>query len=117
MNNGFISLHSEDEPQVDIRPKLQEEEAKLLRIIEAAQGLQASKEWSTLKTEVFETLVASLERDLQDEAKKNDPDPRRLNRITGELTWAKRFASLEKFEGDYRVKLQNVRLRQHGQTK
>lgn len=117
MNNAFVSLQNEETPREDVQPRLQEEEAKILRVIEAVQVLKVSKEWSTLKTEVFDTLARVLESDLRDEAKKVDPDPKKLNRLSGELKWAERFSSLEKFEDDYRVKLKNIRLRLNGKTK
>lgn len=98
----------------DLGEKLQTEEARLLRIIEALQTIEASKEWSSLKTEVFGTLVSTLERNLKDESRKEDPDPKKLNRLSGELKWADRYSDLGKLENLYRVQLQNVRLQLHG---
>lgn len=117
MNNAFISLEPESGSREDTDTRLQGEEAKLLRVIEAVQVLQKSREWSTLKTDVFEHLALSLERELRTEAKKEDPDSKKLNRLSGELKWADRFSNLDKFENDYRVKLQNIRLQLHGKTK
>lgn len=98
----------------DLGIKYQAEEARLVRIIEAIQGLRSSKEWSTLKTEVFESLATVLEKDLKTEAKKEDPDPKKLNRLAGELKWADKFADLGKLETSYRLQLQNVRQQLNG---
>lgn len=116
MNLSQVQVDLGDEPQADIKPKLQAEEARLLRIIEAVQGLSSSKEWSTLKTEVFDNLVNSLERDLRDEAKKTNPDPLKLNRIAGEMKWAERFSDFNKFEQAHRIQLQQIRLKLYGNT-
>lgn len=114
MNLSQVEVDLTPDPQEDLGPRLQAEEARLLKIIEALQGIVQSKEWSTLKTEVFDNLVNVLEKDLKTEAEKVDCNPMKLNRITGELTWAKKYANLEKLEAAYRVQLQNVRLKLHG---
>lgn len=114
MNNSQVLTDSQPEPSDDIAPKLRAEEARLLRIVEAIQGVQQTKEWSSLKTEVFDNLVNVLEKELRTEAKKDEPSPFKLNRISGELKWAERFSDFNKLENDYRVQLQNVRLRLHG---
>lgn len=107
---------SEDAPREDITARYQAEEARLIRIVEAIQGLKNSKEWSTLKTEVFDNLANVLERNLKTEAKKEDCDPKRLNRLAGELKWAEKFADLDKLETSYRLQLQNVRNNIHGKS-
>ncbi len=96
-----------DQEEVSQRYKV--EEARLVRIIEAVQNLKKSKEWSTLKTEVFVNLVTILEKDIKNEARKEDCSPTKLNRLSGELKWAEKFADLDKFETSYRLQLQNVR--------
>ena len=102
------------EEKADIKPLLQAEEARLLRIIEALQGIGQSKEWRSLKTEVFDNLVNVLEKDLKTEAEKTDCDPSKLNRVTGKLEWARKYSDLTKLENEYRVQLQNTRLKLHG---
>jgi hypothetical protein len=114
MNNSqvFIDLHPEHDE--NLVPKLRAEEARLLRIIEALQGVQKTKEWSSLKAEIFDNLVNVLERELRTEAKKDEPNTLKLNRLSGELKWADRFSDLDKLENTYRVQLQNVRQQLHG---
>lgn len=110
MNNSFIAL----EPSVDsdVVPKLREEESKLIRIIEAIQEVTKTGAWSTLKSEVFDGLVVSLERDLRAEAKKEDPDSKRLNRLSGELKWAEKYSDLSKLANTYMLQLQRIRNKQ-----
>lgn len=116
MNLSQVQVDLGDEPREDLSPKYRAEEARLLKIIQALQGVQGSKEWSSLKTEVFDNLVNSLERDLREEAKKDDPSTNKLNRLSGEIKWAERFSDLGKLENTYRVQLQNIRKVLYGQT-
>ena len=116
MNNSQVKIELNSEPNEDISQRLRAEEARLLRIVEALQAVQSSKEWSSLKTEVFDNLVNVLERDLRTEAEKPDPEPNKLNRIMGKLEWARRFSDLHKFENEKRVELQNVRLQLYGKN-
>jgi hypothetical protein len=103
-------------PQTEIIPRLQAEESRLVRIIEAIQAVQQTKGWSTLKIEVFDNLVNVLEKDLRTEARKTDTDTNKLNRISGELAWAEKFSDLGKLESTYRFQLQNVRKQLHGKS-
>lgn len=112
MNNASLSLDDySDQPKEDVRERLRSEESRLLRIIEALQSVQQTKEWSTLKNEVFDTLVNTLEKELRVEARKDDPAPAKLTRLNGELKWAEKFSDLTKLENKYRVELQNIRLK------
>lgn len=112
MNNSKLALdvvNSLDEEQVDIQPMLVETEARLVRIIEAIQGIAKTKEWSTLKTEIFDNLQLTLERELAEEAKKKDPDALKLNRLAGQLKWAEKYSDFTKLEAAFRVELTRVR--------
>lgn len=100
----------------EVKEKIQLEEAKMVRIIEATKAILNSKEWSTLKIELFDNIVSVLEKELKIEAERPEPNPHKLNRITGNLEWARKYSSLEKLENEYRVKLQNVRIQLHGKT-
>lgn len=114
MNNSQITIDLPKE--LDISPKLRTEEARLVRIVEALQEVQKTKGWSTLKTEVFDNLVNVLEKDLKTEAEKPDPSTNKLNRIAGEMKWARRYSDLPKFENEKRVELQNIRTQLNGNS-
>lgn len=115
MNLGQVRVDLEEVPE-DISPKLQAEEARLIKLIEAIQQVQSSKGWSTLKTEVFDNLVNVLEKDLKAEARKELPEIHKLAKLNGELKWAERYSDLTKLEQMYRTQLQNVRKQLHGKT-
>lgn len=116
MNNSQVISDFKPEHSDESAPRLRAEEARLLRIVEALQAVNGSKEWSSLKTEVFDNLVNVLEKDLRTEAEKTDPNPSKLNRIMGKLEWARRYSDLHKFENEKRVELQNVRQQLYGKT-
>lgn len=111
MNNSHITPKVQHDLTIE---KTQQRETQLVRIIEAIREIRGSGAWSTLKTEVFEGLTTNLERDLRDEAKKDNPNTNKLNRLAGEIKWAERFSDLDKFESAQMVELQMVRLRLHG---
>ncbi len=114
MNNSSIFQDVEKEPEIDRKPQLRSEEARLLRIIEALRKIEESHEWSTLKIELFDGLVGRLERDIQTEAIKDDPNPMKLNRLAGELKWAHKYSDVSKLVNTYKVELQRVRKTLYG---
>lgn len=113
MNNSSIKLEVTKD---DLEVKLQEHEARLIRILEAIGWMKSSQAWSTLKIEVFDGLSVNLKRELLAEARKDDPNTNKLNRLTGELRWAEKYSDLEKFEETQRVELKAIRLRIHGKS-
>lgn len=113
MNNGFIALENNDE-KARVDERLRSEEARIINIIEAIQTIRQTKAWSTLKNEIYDNLVNVLEKDIKTESMKEDPDPKKLNRLTGELKWASRFSDLEKFENEKKVELQRIRIQLYG---
>ena len=110
-----ISLSIEEKP--DNTVYLRERERKLMEIIKSLQGVQRTKEWSSLKTELFDGLVLTLEKELREEAKKENPDSLKLSRIAGQLKWAEKYADLGKLESVFRVELTNLKKLLYGQTK
>lgn len=117
MNNSRLILDVAalaEEKKEDIKPRLREQEQRLVRIIESIQAVKDSKEWGTLKTELFDGLADKLEKSLKTEAKHDNPSTNKLNRLTGELKWAEKYADLSKLEQEHRVELQRVRITLHG---
>lgn len=116
MNNSQIIIETIEpkEREEKIQLILRAEEARQVKIIEAIRGIQATKEWLILKELVFDSLVKSLEKELSLEAKKTSPSTNQLNRLSGELKWAERYADLGKLEDNYKVNLQNIRIKLYG---
>lgn len=116
-NNSKFALDSvplKNEERADIKPQLRERESTLVKVLEAAQGVAATTAWSTLKTELFENLVNVLEKDIKDEAKKENPDALKLNRLAGQLKWAEKYADLTKLGNIFRQELIGIRKQLYG---
>lgn len=94
----------------DVAEKLRKEETRVINILEAIQSIKQTREWSSLKELLFDGLVQTLLKELRVEARRDDPDPKKLNRISGELKWAERYSNLDKLEESYRVELQRIRI-------
>jgi hypothetical protein len=108
MNNSFLSIETKA-TEAEQEPRLRMQEGDLIVVIDALQVISASKEWSSLKTQVFDTLADRLNRELVLEAKQETPDTLKLNRLAGQLTWAEKYSDLSKLEQEFRVQLSNVR--------
>lgn len=118
-NNSKFALDSislNEEQPVDLKPQLQQREAHLIKVIEAIRGVSKSVEWSTLKTEIFDSLVNVLEDQIKNEAKKENPDSLKLNRLAGQLKWAEKYADLNKLENVFRVELSGLKIKLHGES-
>jgi hypothetical protein len=102
MNNS--SFKPEPEKLDD---RYNEREAWLVRMIEAANGLLDSREWSTLK-EVFDGWQARIERDLKSESEKMPLSVETIYRLQGQLSQEKRH-NLESLVEDWKKELANVR--------
>lgn len=119
MNNSWLTLESvklSQEELVDRTPELQEKEGELVKLIGAIQEIGKTKEWSTLKTKVFDGVTESLSREMTIEAKKENPDTLKLNRLAGQLKWAEKYSDLSKLENVFRLELTNVRKLLYGKT-
>lgn len=110
MNNArvVVDLSPVSEPVVTTQ-FLQDREQKLIKIISAIKGITQSVEWSTLKIELFDGLTTSLERNILSEAKKENPDVLKLNRLTGHL----QYANLDKLAENFGKELANIKNQLH----
>lgn len=97
-------------PLEEQKERWRQREGELTKIIEALKRIEASEDWSTLKTEVFDGALDSLEGRLVSECKKpvlNNPE---IYRLQGQIQWAKKYADLATLTQAYRLEL--IRLRQ-----
>ena len=99
----------------DSDERLRTEEARLVRIIESLQIIQTTKEWSTLKKDIFDSFVSSLEKEIKSEARSENPNPLKLTRLSGKIEWAERYSDLSKLENYYKVQLTNLRTKLYDQ--
>lgn len=115
-NNAWASLNPPEDTQPEVVDKLREEENRLIQIIESISTIRETNAWSSLKEAIFDKAVSRILGDLQDEARKSNPSTNRLNRLTGELEWAERYADFTKLENNYRMRLQAIRKQLHGKS-
>lgn len=110
MNNAKITLDSLGlEPEIDRTPWFKEREATLVKLIETLRRVAVSEDWSSLKKELFDGVVETLERQLKSEAEKDKPDTQTLAKISGQLVWARKYSDLRKLSDIFMVELTNVR--------
>lgn len=104
IDNLNISTISND---VDTSMKLRERESELVNIIEIINVVQGSADWSQIKKVLFTPLVSSLEKQLKQEAEKEDVHVSRLHKIQGKLEIARKYEDLNL--DNFRNELSNVR--------
>lgn len=113
MNNSFFYEEKEGQEGVLTHPgreeTLRSKEGDLVKIIEAIGSLSNTREWSTLKTYVFDGALESLEKRLVSEANKMPVNDGELYRLQGQIMWAKKYADLQKLADTFRLELINVR--------
>lgn len=118
MNNSKLALDNFNiDQEVDRTPWFKDREGTLVRQIEALRKVTASKEWSSLKKELFDGVVETLEKNLKSEAQMTPADPVKLAQISGQLIWARKWSDLTKVADILMVELTNIRqqLTKYGQ--
>lgn len=109
MNNSLTIDLLEQAPSVDTGPILRERDSKLVRIIEAIDGILATPQWRTLKELVFDEVLESTESKIRVESNKPEISTANIYRLQGEKLWAQRYASLEKLRDKFHKELLGIR--------
>lgn len=111
MNNALLTDPTVDlsveETGVDL-VRMRERESRLVKLIEALGGLSKNKEWSTLREELFDGDLESLERKQAAEANKLEVSLPNLYRLQGQMIQAKRW-DLDSLAAQYQAELANIR--------
>lgn len=112
MNNSTLIEDS------DITPKNMEllriKEGKLTTLIETINRVASSDDWCTLKKELFDGNLATIEKRLITEANKAKIDDSEIYRLQGQMAWARTYAHLEKLSERFRVEIANIRKQLYG---
>ena len=112
MNNSYLAIEQNTlvlEKPIENKEFLRKREGELIKILDAIKDIEQWESWSTLKKLVFDGLVQILEREMRDEARKEQPDTLKLNRLAGQLKWAEKYADLNKLYNVFRLELTNIR--------
>lgn len=105
-------MRLEPEQVSDILPAIRERQAKLVKVLSAIEELSKSREWSSLKEEVFDTLNERFSKELFSEARKENPDSLKLSRLSGKLEIVEQY-DLERLKTRFRTELTNIK-KQYG---
>lgn len=86
-----------------------ERQATVVRTIEAIDALNKSAEWSTLKKEIFQDRVESLERQMKNESEANTLKDSELYRLQGRLFEARKY-DLDKLRESLMLELSKLKV-------
>lgn len=70
-------------------------DSQLVRMIESLDALIKSQEWRTLKEDLFDGVLDSIDKRVRQENEKPELSLPELYRLQGEKRWAKKFSRLE----------------------
>src|SRR3990167_7650819 len=110
MNNSNIQIEKKEDSRLSF---LQEKQGELARLVEAINRVEANEDWQKLKELFLDRVVEKLERQLKDEAKKDEVSLPKLYRLQGQIEWAKKYTNLKKISDDKRLELENFKKQIH----
>ena len=115
MNNSKLTsdylLSTEKE---DLTGPLKEREANLVKMIDALKAVAGTKEWSSLKTLIFDGRVEETRKAIFHEARKDKPDLQMLAKLNGKYEEVRKYADLLELAKVFQVELNNIKIKLHG---
>ena len=107
MNNSSVqNLEETEDSRLSF---LQEQQGELTRLVEAINRVEASEDWRKLKELLLDGIVEKLERQLKDEAKKDEVILPKLYRLQGQIEWAKKYSNLKKISDEKRLEIEHIK--------
>lgn len=107
MNNS--SVHNLEEKEDSRLSFLQEQQGELTRLVEAINRVEDNEDWRKLKELLLDGIVEKLERQLRDEAKRDEVSLPKLYRLQGQIEWARKYSNLKKMSDEKRVEIENLK--------
>ena len=108
MNNSKIAYNLEEKEDSRLS-FLQEQLGELTRLVEAINRVEANEDWRKLKELLLDGVVEKLERQLKDEAKKDEVSLPKLYRLQGQIEWAKKYSNLKKISDEKGLEITNIK--------
>ena len=105
-NSGVHNLEEKEDSRLSF---LQEQQGELTRLVEAINRVEASEDWRKLKELLLDGIVEKLERQLKDEAKKDEVSLPKLYRLQGQIEWARKYSNLKKISDEKRLEIENIK--------
>lgn len=111
MNNSKIVSYNIIEPDVDETKLsfLQHNQGGLTQVVEAINRVEASQDWQKLKKVLLDEVVENLERQLSQEALRDQIDTSKIYRLQGQLAWAHKYADLKKLAQFFIKQVENIK--------
>ena len=110
MNNSNIQLEEKEDSRLSF---LQEKQGELAQLVEAINRVEANEDWRKLKDLLLNGVVDKLERQLKDEASKQEVNLPKIYRLQGEIEWARKYSDLKKFSNERRLEIENLKKQTH----
>lgn len=85
----------------------------LSQIVEAIHGVEASEAWKKLKKLVLDQIVPNLERQVFNEASKDEVDVKKIYRLQGQLIWARKYTDLKRLGEWKKMELESIKNQLH----
>lgn len=104
MNNGLLIT---EDLVVDTSSVLLGRKAELVKLISAINALAPNPNWQIIKELLFDGQVERLEKQLLQESKNLELNNSKIQRLNGNLEWAKRF-DLYKLAESYKLELLSI---------
>src|SRR3990167_1992445 len=95
MNNSNHKLEEKEDSRLSF---LQDKQGELAQLIEAINRVEANEDWRKLKELLLDGVVEKLERQLKDEAKKDEVSLPKLYRLQGQIEWAKKYTISKRYQ-------------------
>lgn len=86
-----------------------QEQDRLIRIIEAFEGLEKTEEWKTLKELVFSKSLDAIQRQILNESLSRVIDTEKLYKLQGEYAWATQYVQTGRFVETCRKQLAEIK--------
>ena len=107
MNNSGI--YNPEEGEDSRLSFLQEKHGELARLVEAINRVEANEDWRKLKELLLDGIVERLERQLKDEAGKEEVSLPKVYRLQGQIAWARKYSNLKKMSEEKRLEMENLK--------
>ena len=93
----------------DNKVKLREIQNNLVRLIESYIALDKNADWKVLQELVFEKSLASIERQILNEALAKEINLNELYKLQGEWVWAKQNLDTNRVVSTLKIQLEDIK--------
>ena len=95
----------------EVKVILRQEQARLIKLIDALVKLEKSQEWAVLKELVFDKSLEAIQRQITSEALAVTIDINKLYKLQGEWAWAKQYSDTNRFVDTLKKQLEDIKKR------